>query len=157
MDIHKKGWKARKGAYKCALQSISLHDKWTSEHQKAFITLKFLLSQEPLLKSTQYDGQPFHIILDGSLNGFAGWLSQEFETKDKNGKDVKCWYPITFCSKQTLSSKSCYKLFLLEFAVLKFSFDEFNPYVFGAPVKIKTDCQTLQDCLLKDKMNSHHS
>ena len=157
MEIPKKGWKARKGAYKRALQSMSLHDKWTSEHQKAFITLKVLLSQEPLLKSPQYDGRPFRITSDGSLDGFAGWLSQEFETKDKNGKAVKRWFPIAFCSKRTSSSEARYEPFLLEFAALKFCFDEFKPYVFGAPVEIETDCQALRDCLLKDKMNSHHS
>lgn len=75
MDTPKKGWKVRKGAYKWALQSISLHNKWTSEHQKAFITPKVLLLQEPLLNSPQYDGRPFHVTTDSSLDGFAGWLS----------------------------------------------------------------------------------
>ena len=98
-----------------------------------------------MLKSPQYDGRPFRITSDGSLDGFAGWLSQEFKTKDKNGRDMKRWYPIAFCSKRTSSSESRYEPFLLEFAALKFSFDEFNPYVFGAPVEIETDCQALQD------------
>ena len=113
---------------------MPLHDKWTSEHQKAFIMLKVLLSQEPLLKSPQYNGQPFWVMSDGSLDGFTGWLSQEFETKDKNGKVVKRWFPIAFCSKQTSSSEAHYEPFLLEFAALKFCFDEFKPYVFSAPV-----------------------
>ena len=41
--------------------------------------------------------------------------------------------------------------------MLKYSIDEFEPYIFGSPIKIETDCQALCDCLLKDKMNSHHS
>lgn len=56
IDIPKNGWKARKGAYKQALQSISLKDKWTPAHQKAFITLKVILSSEPVICSPQYDG-----------------------------------------------------------------------------------------------------
>lgn len=57
IDIPKAGWKARKGAYKQALQSISLKDKWTLEHQKAFIMLKVILSSEPVVRSPQYDGR----------------------------------------------------------------------------------------------------
>jgi len=56
-----------------------------------------------------------------------------------------------------LTSEAHYKLFLLEFAALKYSIDEFKPYIFGSPIEIEMDCQALHDCLLKDKMNSHHS
>ena len=153
----KTNWKARKGAYKRALESMSLKDKWTDEHQKAFITLKVLLSQEPVLKSPQYDGRRFRVTTDGSAEGFAGWLSQEFETTDKEGKRVSRWHPISYCSKRTSPSESRYEPFLLEFAALKYSMDEFSPYIYGTPVEIETDCQALRDCLLKDKMNAHHS
>ena len=57
IDIPKAGWKAHKGAYRRALQSISLKDKWTSEHQKAFVMLKVILSSEPVVHSPQYDGR----------------------------------------------------------------------------------------------------
>src|SRR6202050_4536253 len=64
LDIPKTNWKSRKGAYKRALQSASLKDKWKSEHQKAFITLKVLLSQEPVLCSPQYDSRTFPVTTD---------------------------------------------------------------------------------------------
>ena len=76
---------------------------------------------------------------------------------DKNGKKVTRWYPISFCLKRTSPSEARYELFLLEFAALKFSVDEFEPYIFGSPIEIETDCQALRDCLLKDKLNTHHS
>ena len=157
IDIPKAGWKARKGVYKQALQSISLKDKWTSEHQKAFVMLKVILSSEPVVRSPQYDGHRFRITTDSSGDGLAGWLSQPFEETDKNGKKVTRWYPISFCSKRTSPSEARYKPFLLEFAALKFSVDEFEPYIFGSPIEIETDCQALHDCLLKDKLNTHHS
>jgi hypothetical protein len=156
-NIPQTNWKARKGAYKRALESATLKDKWKSEHQKAFITLKVLLSQEPVLWSPQYDGQVFHVTSDGSGDGLAGWLSQAFEETDKNGKTVTQWYPISYCLKRTSASESRYEPFLLEFAALKYCIDEFEPYIFGAPIKIETDCQALRDCLLKDKLNTHHS
>jgi len=81
-------WKRRKGAYKRALTSSSLKDKWKDEHQQAFITLKVLLSGEPLLRSPQYDGRVFRVTTDGSGSGLAGWLSQPFEELDKNGDTV---------------------------------------------------------------------
>ena len=59
IDIPMNRWKAHKGAYKQALQSISLKDKWTPAHQKAFITLKVILTSEPVIHSPQYNGQVF--------------------------------------------------------------------------------------------------
>lgn len=149
--------RARKGAYKRALHATSLKDKWTPDCQKAFLTLKVLLSQEPILKSPQYDGRVFRVTTDGSGEGFAGWLSQAFEETDKNGKPITRWYPIAYCSKRTSPAESRYEPFLLEFAALKYSMDEFERYIYGSPIEIETDCQALRDCLLKDKMNTHHS
>jgi hypothetical protein len=50
---------ARKGAFKRALRAATLKGKWGQEQQKAFVTLKCLLSQEPLVRPPQYDGRPF--------------------------------------------------------------------------------------------------
>ena len=143
INIPKTDWKARKGAYKRALQSISLKDKWTPHHQEAFLALKIILLQEPILRSPQYDGGVFRITTDGSGEGLAGWLSQPFKETDKNGEAVMWWYPISYCSKRTSISESRYEPFLLEFAALKYSMDEFEPYVFRSPIKIEMDCQAL--------------
>ena len=56
LDQPSDSWRARKGAYKKALVSASLKDKWGTEQQKAFVTLKCLLSEEPLVRTPQYDG-----------------------------------------------------------------------------------------------------
>ena len=150
-------WRVRKGAYKRALASSSLKEKWTDEQQKAFITLKCLMSQEPLLRPPQYDGRPFRITTDGCMNGFAGFISQAFTDTDASGKEVTRWHPISFCSKRTSKSEAKYEPFLLEFAALKYSLDEFAPYIYGSPIEIETDCQALRDCLVQEKMSVHHS
>ena len=51
--------RVRKGAYKKALAAASLQNKWGTEQQKAFVMLKCLHSEEPLLRAPQYDGRPF--------------------------------------------------------------------------------------------------
>ena len=147
----------RKGAYKKALATASLQNKWGAEQQKAFVTLKCLLSEEPLLRVPQYDGRPFRVTSDGSMQGFAGFLSQPFTSTDTKGKEITRWHPISYCSKRTSKSEAKYEPFLLEFAALKFSLDEFEPYIYGSPLEIETDCQALRDCLLQEKMSVHHS
>jgi len=157
VDLPKHGVKAKKGAYKRALKAASLKDKWGPEQQKAFVTLKVLLSQEPVLKPPQYDGRPFRVTSDGSCTGLAGYLSQQFTYTDKSGTERTRWHPVSYCSKRTSKSEERYEPFLLEFAALKFCLDEFDPYIYGSPIEIETDCQALRDCLLKEKMSTHHS
>jgi hypothetical protein len=43
-------WQPWKGTYKQAIASASLKDRWGPAQQKAFVTIKCLLSKEPLLK-----------------------------------------------------------------------------------------------------------
>ena len=157
MEIPKAGWKARKGAYKRALENTSLGGKWGNAQQEAFLKLKILLTTEPILRPPQYDGRRFRVTTDGCKDGFAGWLQQEFEHTDKHGKTHKMWHPISFCSKRTSPSESKYEPFLLEFAALKYSLDEFDPMIYGSPIEIETDCQALRDLLIRDKQSSHHS
>jgi transposase InsO family protein len=157
VDQSSNSWRTRKGAYKRALMSTSLKNKWGIEQQRAFVTLKCLLSQEPLLRTPQYDGRPFRVTTDGSMQGFAGFLSQPFTHVEGNGKEVTRWHPISYCSKRTSKSEAKYEPFLLEFAALKYSLDEFEPYIYGSPIEIETDCQALRDCLLREKMSVHHS
>ena len=94
LDQPDNSWRTRKGAYKKALIATSLKNKWGTEQQKAFVTLKCLLSEEPLVRTPQYDGRPFRITTDGSIQGFAGFLSQPFTYIKSSGKEVTRWHPI---------------------------------------------------------------
>ena len=78
-------------------------------------------------------------------------------TIHNNRQQFTCWHPISYCSKRTSKSEAKYELFLLEFAALKFCLDEFEPYIYGSPLEIETDCQALRDCLLQENMSVHHS
>jgi hypothetical protein len=67
-------------------------------------------------------------------------------------------HPIGFISKRTSqSAEENYKPFLLEFAALKFALDKFSDIVYGYPVELETDYQTLRDVLFSDKINATHS
>jgi hypothetical protein len=76
---------------------------------------------------------------------------------DNNSKEIMKWHLISYCSKHTSKSEAKYEPFLLEFAALKYSLDEFEPYIYGSPLEIEMDCQALRDCLLQEKMSVHHS
>lgn len=76
---------------------------------------------------------------------------------DSTGIEWTRWHPISFCSKHTLKSEERYEPFLLEFTSLKYCLDEFKPYIYGLPIKIEMDCQVHHDCLLKEKLSTHHS
>jgi hypothetical protein len=72
IEMPKAGWKARKEAYKRALENSSLSGKWGDAQQEAFLKLKILLTTEPILRPPQYDGRRFRVTTDGCQDGFAG-------------------------------------------------------------------------------------
>src|SRR6266481_1879136 len=153
----KAGGKIRKDAYKRALQAKSINKSWGEEQKKAFLTLKVAVTSAPVLKTLQYDGRIFRVVMDGSKKGFGGVLLQEFETEDPTGKWTKAWHPIAFCSKQTSVSEEQYEPFLLEFAALKFVLDEFDHLTYGSQIEIETDCQALRDVLLNKRQSVTHT
>ena len=69
MEKPKLGWKAWKGAYKQALQATSIVDRWGDKQKRAFLTLKVVVTSEPVLKAPQYDGRTFRVVTDGSKKG----------------------------------------------------------------------------------------
>ena len=93
MEKPKVGGKTRKGAYKRALQAKSISESWGEEQRKAFLTLKIAMISAPVLKTPQYDGRIFRVVMDGSKKGFRGVLSQEFETDDLTAKQKKTLAP----------------------------------------------------------------
>ena len=68
---------------------------------------------------------------------------------DSKGKKITRWHPISYCSKHTSKSEAKYELFLLEFAALKYSLDEFKSYIYGSPIEIKTNCQASETAFYK--------
>jgi hypothetical protein len=73
-----------------------------------------------------------------------------------DGMIMQKLHPIAFASKQMSPMKAKYKLFLLEFAALKFALDKFSDIIWGFPIEIETNCQALKDTLLSDKPSMVH-
>jgi hypothetical protein len=46
-----------------------------------------------------------------------------------------------------------YKPYLLEFAALKYALDQFGGTIWGFPVEVKTNCITLQNTPLNNKLS----
>jgi RNase H-like domain found in reverse transcriptase len=139
------------------MKGHSLEGLWTPEHEKAFLQLKVALTSELVLKGPKFDGTPFVVTTDGCKYGFAGMLSQRHTTVLPNGKEVTDIHPVAFSSKQTSVTEEKYKPYLLEFAALKYSLDQFSDLIWGYPVELETDCQALWEHLMNNKLNVTHA
>jgi len=139
------------------MKAYKLQPHWKAEHTTTFINLKAWLVSEPVLTAPRFDGTNFILMTDACKDAFTGVLSQKIKTMLPRGKDVTCLHPIGFVSKRTSSSEEKYKPFLLEFAVLKYSFDKFSDIVYSYPVEVETDCQALHNILLSDKLSVTHA
>ena len=137
------------------MSNYKLKDKWTDTHIKVFLNLKAEMTAEPVLQGPKWDGTPF--ATDGSQDTFRAVLTQKFKYTLPSGKVVVKIHPIGFTSKRTSKTEEKYKLFLLEFAALKFGLDKFADITWGFPIKVKTDCQALHNHLLNDKLSATHA
>lgn len=104
-----------------------------------------------------WDGTPFILTTDGCQDGFRVALAQRFTDVLPNGQTVRKVHLIAFASKRTLALEAKYKLFLLEFAALKFGLDKFSDIVWGFPIEIETDCHALRDALSNEHLNVVHA
>ena len=145
-----------KMTYRRTLQNFKLSGTWSTEHEAAFIKLKTVLTEEPVLRNPKWDGSPFIITTDGCKDGFGAVLSQRFQHTLPSGRTIQKVHPIAFASKRTSTTEEKYKPFILEFAALKFALDKFADIVWGFPVELETDCQALRDMLTNDKLSTAH-
>lgn len=148
---------ASKSVYQRILSNFKLREHWEDKHTNAFMNLKAILLSDSVLRAPKFDGSPFTLTTDGSKEGFAGVITQEFETTAPSGRKCVKTHPVGFASKRTSKTEAKYQPFLLEFAALKFSLDHFSDILWGSPIKLRTDCQALRDTLLSDKLNATHA
>jgi hypothetical protein len=146
-----------KATYRRTLRDFKLIVRWEAKHTAAFLDLKAALVSRPILQAPRYDGSNFIVTSDGCQEGFATVLSQRIRKQKPSGKWVEHLLPIAFASKRTSKTEQNYKLFILEFAALKFGLDKFSDMIWGFPVEIETDCQALRDVLLNDHFNAAHA
>jgi len=146
-----------KTTYRKAMSSFQLQNKWSNEHNRAFMNLKIALTSQPVLHAPRYDGSPFIITTDGCQEGLGAVLTQRTKIKTPSGKVVEKTLPITFASKRTSASEWNYKPFILEFAALKYGLDQFSDVIWGFPIEIETDCQALKDVLTNTQPLATHT
>lgn len=147
-----------KAAYRRALQAYTLGpERWKEQHTEAFLTIKRILTSEPVLRCPRWDGSPFIVTSDGCKDGFGGVLMQRFQTVLTEGNTVTRLHPVAFASKRTSRAERRYMPYMLEFAALKFALDKFSDIIWGYPVEVETDCSALRYVLTNDKLNATYA
>jgi hypothetical protein len=99
--------------------------EWGPEQEKAFLELKDMLSQEPLLIYPDFS-QPFIVACDASTKAVGAILSQI-----KDGEER----PVAYCSRQLNSAETKYSITELELLALIFAVKQFRCYLYGRQLK----------------------
>jgi hypothetical protein len=116
---------------------------WKDEQQKAFETLKTLLSSEPSLRFPDYS-KSFHIFTDASTSGQGGALMQYNENS-------KSYSAVSYCSRTLSKSERKWPPVQIELGAIIFALREFRPYVFASKVELHTDHKPLSYLLKKSE------
>ncbi|KAM0793640.1 hypothetical protein ACM66B_001072 [Microbotryomycetes sp. NB124-2] len=119
--------------------------------------IKECLTITPVLRSPDWS-QPFNIETDASALGLGAVLSQDFtyEHPEKPGQLVPRTHPIAYASRTTTAIEKRYLAFLLELIGVKWAFDKFADYIYGAQIHLITDCQALSGILSKHHLSPAH-
>jgi hypothetical protein len=107
--------------------------KWTENEQKAFVKLKDLVTQEPILRIPDFN-KTFFLQTDASDQGVGGVLLQEW-----NG--IKC--PVAFFSKKFLEQHKRYAIIEKECLAIIWSIQRFEIYLYGREFILETDHSAL--------------
>jgi hypothetical protein len=107
--------------------------EWGVAHEKAYNTLKQLLTSKPVLKLADLD-KPFVLRTDASDVGIGAVLLQEHDG------DV---FPVAYASKKLLPRERAYSTMEKECLALVWAVKKFEVYVYGQSFTIQTDHQPL--------------
>ncbi len=106
---------------------------WGASQQKAFDTLKGLLTRDPVLKLPELE-KPFVLRTDASEIGLGAILLQEQD-------DVL--FPIAYASKKLLPRERNYSVVEKECLAVVWGVEKFHRYLFGREFILQTDHQPL--------------
>ncbi len=106
---------------------------WGAPQQKAFVTLKGLLTRDPVLKLPELD-KPFVLRTDASDIGLGAILLQE-----QDGIPL----PIAYASKKMLPRERNYSVVEKECLAVVWGVEKFHRYLFGGEFILETDHQPL--------------
>ena len=108
---------------------------WTRECQKAFDTLKKLLTQAPLLAYPDFT-QPFMLETDASVEGLGAVLAQR--------KPDQSVHPIAYASRTLLPHERNYGISELEGLGVVWAVKTFRHYLYGHKCHVYTDHEALK-------------
>jgi hypothetical protein len=116
--------------------------EWNSDCQKAFDQLKSIITSDQVLLLPDFD-KPFRIDTDASLTGVGAVLSQE--------KEDGSWRPVAFFSKHLTKRQQNYSTSERELLSIVLAIEHFKQFIYGRPVTVYTDHQTLKYLLTVDE------
>ena len=118
--------------------------KWTETEQEAFVKLKTMLTNPPILAFPDFQ-QPFELHVDASGNGLGAVL---YNVQDGQKK------VIAYASRSLSKSEQNYSAYKLEFLALKWTVTEkFKDYLMGAKFTVYTDNNPLTHILTSAKLD----
>ena len=113
--------------------------------------LKDKLCEAPILHYSD-SSKPYMLFTDASKHGWAGVLTQEFETKVK-GKVVKELHPIVYVSGLFHGSQLCWAALTKEVYAIYLSVKKLAFYITDADITLRSDHLPLKWFLLKNSLN----
>ena len=108
--------------------------KWTSEQEKAFTTLKFLLTSTPVLATPNFE-QPFIVRTDASDKGIGAVLMQQ---------ENDLFRPLCFESRKLKPAEIDYPVHEKEFLAIVYALKKWRHYLEGSDFKVITDNRALE-------------
>lgn len=127
---------------KLTKNAVSWH--WDKPQEDAFISLKQVLTEEPVL-SLYNSTLETQVHTDASKLGLGGILVQ----KQIDG----VWKPVAYVSRQTSEVEQRYHSFELEALAVVFSVQKFRVYLSGIKFTVVTDCNALRAVWVKRDMS----
>ena len=108
--------------------------EWSDDCQQAFITLKSILTQAPILRAPDFE-KPFILELDACDYGLGAILTQEYDERK---------FVIAYASRTQTAAERNYFPTEKEALAIFWATKYFRPYLEGATVYIRSDCRALQ-------------
>ena len=102
---------------------------WQDEHERAFKTLKDMLTRSPILRLPDFDKE-FILQTDASDSGVGAALLQRFEDG---------LFPIAYASKKLLQREKNYSVIERECLAIVFGIKKFQKYLYGTHFVLQTD------------------
>ena len=109
------------------------HVNWEDSHEQAFVTLKSMLTKEPVLRMPDFS-KPFWLQTDASDVGVGAALLQEYE----DGK-----FPVAYASKKLRSRERACSVVEQKCLALVWAIKRFQTYLYGKEFVLETDHQPL--------------